>query len=97
MLALLGLNKAAMVKIKGSARRNAFIMVGVAVMLVMLPLIATGQKITREAIAEIQSQRAAAAWVENSDYCSAGLCRHLGILCILPLLEVGSRRRLLIW
>ena len=68
VLALLGFNKAAMVKIKGSARRNAFIMVGVAVILVMLPLIATGQKITREAISEIQSQRAADAWVENSDY-----------------------------
>ena len=68
VLALLGLNKAAMVKIKGSARRNAFIMVGVAVILVMLPLIATGQKITRESITEIQSQHAAAEWAADTDY-----------------------------
>ena len=68
VLALLGLNQAAMVKIKGSARRNAFMMVIVAVVLVMMPLLATGQKITREAITEIQSQRAAAAWVEDTDF-----------------------------
>jgi uncharacterized hydrophobic protein (TIGR00271 family) len=68
VLALLGLNQAAMVQIKGTSRRNAFLVVIIAVLLVMLPLLATGQKITRDAVTELRSQSAAAAWLDNSEY-----------------------------
>lgn len=68
VLALLGLNKAAMVEVRGTARRNAFIVVIVAVLLVMIPLMATGLKVTREAVTEIQSQRTAIEWAADSDY-----------------------------
>lgn len=68
VLAILGLNAAAMIEIRGTARRNAFILIALAVVLVAIPLVLTGQKITREAITEIQAQRAAVEWVEDSEY-----------------------------
>ncbi|MFO7679662.1 MAG: TIGR00341 family protein [Chloroflexota bacterium] len=68
VLALLGLNQAALVKIQGPARRNAFLVVLTATLVIASPLVATGRKITREAIAETQSRRAAEEWVADTNY-----------------------------
>lgn len=68
VLALLGLNQAAMVKIQGTARRNAFLVVIMATLVITIPLVATGRKITDEALMEIQSRSAAADWVAETDY-----------------------------
>lgn len=68
VLAILGLNAAAMIEIKGTARRNAFILIILAVVLVAIPLVVTGQKITREAITEIQAQRVAVEWAGDTEY-----------------------------
>ena len=68
VLAILGLNSAANNEVKGTARRKAFAMVIVAVILVAVPLLITGQRVTKDAITELQSQRVAAAWVDGTEY-----------------------------
>lgn len=68
VLAILGLNGAALIEIKGSSRRNAFVVVIVAILIVAVPLLLTGRKVTKAAFTEFQSQRAAEAWVDGSDF-----------------------------
>jgi uncharacterized hydrophobic protein (TIGR00271 family) len=68
VLALLGLNKAAMIEVRGTARRNAFIAVVVAMLIIAIPLTATGNKIAQEARTELMSHRAATVWVAGTDY-----------------------------
>ncbi len=68
VLALLGLNKAAMIEVHGTARRNAFIAIAIAILVVAIPLTVTGQKVAREARTEVLSRRAAAVWVADTDY-----------------------------
>jgi uncharacterized hydrophobic protein (TIGR00271 family) len=68
VLAILGLTTAAQVEIKGTARRKAFALVIVAVLLVAVPLMITGQRVTRDAITELQSQRSAQEWVAGTDF-----------------------------
>jgi uncharacterized hydrophobic protein (TIGR00271 family) len=68
VLALLGLNHAAMVEVKGPARRNAFIVIIIAVLLVTVPLGATGGRIADEARAEGVSKTVAVHWVTGTDY-----------------------------
>lgn len=68
VLALLGLNKAAMVNVQGAARRNAFIAIMIAVLIVAIPLAATSRKVAQEARTEIISQEAATAWLTGTDY-----------------------------
>ena len=68
VLALLGLNGAAMVKIKGTARRNAFIVVIVGVLLVMVPLGITGARISEDARTEGVTKAIATRWVAGTGY-----------------------------
>jgi uncharacterized hydrophobic protein (TIGR00271 family) len=68
VLALLGLNQAAMVEVRGKARRNAFAAILLAVLLVTIPLVATGQRISQDVLTEIRSKAAAEEWVQGSEY-----------------------------
>jgi uncharacterized hydrophobic protein (TIGR00271 family) len=68
VLAILDLNRAALIEIKGKSRRNAYAVVFGAVLLVSIPLMITGRQITSQARTEILSHRAALVWVEDSDY-----------------------------
>lgn len=68
VLGILGLNGAAMVEIRGPARRNAFVLIAVAALLVAVPLTITGQRVTREALTEIASRQAAEAWVAGTEF-----------------------------
>ncbi|GIK57652.1 MAG: DUF389 domain-containing protein [Chloroflexi bacterium] len=68
VLALLGLNKAAMIEVHGTTRRNAFVAIAIAILAVTVPLTVTGQKVAREARTEVLSRRAAAVWVADTDY-----------------------------
>ena len=68
VLAILGLNSAAMNEVRGTARRKAFALIIVAVLLVMIPLGITGQRITKETLTEIQTRRAADTWAAESDF-----------------------------
>lgn len=68
VLAVLGLNSAALNEVKGTARRNAYTVVIVAVLLVSIPLILTGRRITEETITEIQTRQVAEAWAAGSGF-----------------------------
>lgn len=68
VLGILGLNSAAQIEVKGTARRKAFALVIVAVILVAIPLLITGRQATRDAYTELQTQRATQEWVTGSGY-----------------------------
>jgi len=64
----LGLAQAATIKLSSHARRNAFIIVVIAVVLVIVPLAATSTQVISETIAETQATEAASTWLEGSTY-----------------------------
>jgi uncharacterized hydrophobic protein (TIGR00271 family) len=68
VLALLGLTRAAMIQVRGKARRNAFALIVGATLLVASPLSATGQRITRDTLTEIRSRQVAVQWTADSGY-----------------------------
>ncbi len=68
VLALLGLSAAAMVKVTGSARRNAFIVIIISVLLVMVPLSITGTRLTQDALTENTTQAVAIRWTAGTGY-----------------------------
>jgi uncharacterized hydrophobic protein (TIGR00271 family) len=68
VLALLGLSRAANARVTGPYRRNAYIVIGIATILVALPLASTGRQITADYVAQQQSKLAVAAWVAGSGY-----------------------------
>lgn len=68
VLAFLGLNHAAMIEIRGTARRNAFALIILAVVVVAIPLVLTGRKVTQDFVTEFQTRQAAQAWVAGSGF-----------------------------
>ncbi len=68
VLGILGLNAAARIEVRGSARRKAFALVIVAVILVAIPLVITGRQATRDAYTEFQTQQTAEEWASGSQY-----------------------------
>jgi uncharacterized hydrophobic protein (TIGR00271 family) len=68
VLALLGLHRAATVAVKGTARRNAFLVVVLGVLIVMVPLAMTGARIAADARAELQSKEVVGAWIAGTAY-----------------------------
>jgi uncharacterized hydrophobic protein (TIGR00271 family) len=68
VLAILGLNSAALNTVKGTARRNAYAVIIVGVLLVSIPLILTSRRATQQAITETLSRQAAEDWAAGSDY-----------------------------
>ena len=65
---ILGLNRAALIEVRGSSRRNAFAVVVLAILVVSIPLVITSRRVTTEALTEILSQRAAEEWVTGSNF-----------------------------
>ncbi len=68
VLGLLGLNQAAMIKVEGTARRNAFLVVLAGVALVAIPLGVTSAKITREAILQQQVHKIVENWIAGTEF-----------------------------
>jgi uncharacterized hydrophobic protein (TIGR00271 family) len=68
VLALLGLNRAAMVTVTGTARRNAFLFIIISVLLVMIPLWLTGTRISEDARAEGMTKVVATRWLAGTSY-----------------------------
>jgi uncharacterized hydrophobic protein (TIGR00271 family) len=68
LLAVLGLNQAATVHVGGTARRNAYIAIAAATILIAIPLSFTGRRISWQQGAEMSSRAAATAWLEGSGY-----------------------------
>jgi len=68
VLALLGLSGAAMVKVTGTARRNAFLVIIASVLVVMVPLWITGTRISEDARTEGVTKAVAIRWTAGSGY-----------------------------
>jgi uncharacterized membrane protein len=73
VLAILGLNKAANARITGPARRNAYLAIGLAMLIVSVPLVATGRQATANFIGQQQSSAIVDGWLEGSGYSSEGV------------------------
>ncbi len=68
VLALLGLSRAASARITGSARRNAYVAIALATVLVAVPLGATGRQATAAFIAQQKSRIVVEDWLAGSGY-----------------------------
>ena len=68
VLALLGLSKAATARISGPARRNAYTVIGIAALIVCIPLVSTGRQATAAFFGQQQSKTVVDAWVAGSGY-----------------------------
>jgi uncharacterized hydrophobic protein (TIGR00271 family) len=68
VLALLGLSRAAMVKVTGTARRNAFLAIIASVLVVMVPLWITGARISEDARTEGVTKAIAIRWAAGTGY-----------------------------
>ena len=68
VLALLGLGAAATKELRGKARRRAFTLIALGVVLVAIPLAATSFRVARESILEAVTKRVATRWVADKNY-----------------------------
>jgi uncharacterized hydrophobic protein (TIGR00271 family) len=68
VLALLGLSRAATRETRGTARRNAFLVIALGVLIVTVPLAITGVRIAADTRAQLQSQEAVRIWLANTSY-----------------------------
>ena len=68
VLALLGLNGAALIKITGTARRNSFIAIIIGVLLVLVPLSITGSRISADVRTEVVTKGVTTHWLTGTAY-----------------------------
>ena len=68
VLAFLGLGSAATQTLSGFARRRAFYVIGLGVLLVTIPLAATSVKVATDAWTQLRTTQVVNAWLEGSDY-----------------------------
>jgi len=68
VLALLGLGRVAKKDLQGNARRNAFVVVAVGLLLVSVPLAITTATVARETLTEFQVAEIARSWASESEY-----------------------------
>jgi len=68
LLAFLGLGRVATKSLSGHPRRNAFIVIILGVLLISIPLTATGFKIGRELRMEVSALRITQEWLQGSEY-----------------------------
>jgi uncharacterized hydrophobic protein (TIGR00271 family) len=83
VLAMLGLGRVATKTLVGHARRNAFLVVALGVLLISIPLAATSLKVARETITEYQTVRIAQRWVAQSGYEVRGVDARDGEVVVL--------------
>ncbi len=67
-LALLGLGNAAGRRLRGHSRRNAFIVVALATLLISVPLAATGYAVAKKSVAEFRTLTASEEWLSQTEY-----------------------------
>lgn len=68
VLALLGLGRVTVGEMKGNSRRNAYIAITVAVLIVTIPLVITGTRIATQSIVQQKANVLAQAWVSETTY-----------------------------
>ncbi|MCB0167422.1 MAG: DUF389 domain-containing protein [Anaerolineae bacterium] len=73
VLAFLGLSRAATIEIRGPARRNAFMAIALGTLLVAIPLAATGFKVARDSLAQVQVKNVTENWIGNTEFNLRGL------------------------
>jgi hypothetical protein len=67
-LALLGLPRAATADLRGPARRNAYLAIGAAMLLVAVPLAASGRALNQQLREQQQTRQAAQDWLAGTDF-----------------------------
>lgn len=68
VLALLGLGRVTARTLAGPARRNAFLVVALGILLISIPLAATSLKVAEESITEFRTTQIAQGWVAQSEF-----------------------------
>ena len=68
VLTLLGLGRVATHEVKGTARRNAFIAIGLGILIVAVPLALTGVRVAADTRAQLVSTGSRGAWLARTDY-----------------------------
>jgi uncharacterized hydrophobic protein (TIGR00271 family) len=68
VLALLGLGRAATKELTGNARRNAFIVIAFGVLLVTMPLMATGLRISAESALQTKTRNTVQTWLADTEF-----------------------------
>jgi len=68
VLALLGLGAASTQNLKGHARRRAFIIIGLGLLLITIALAGTSIRVTRETLTEVQTFETVNGWLADSGY-----------------------------
>ncbi len=68
VLALLGLSRAATAEIKGTARRNAYIAIAIATLIVAIPLAVTGARIATQTIEQQQTKALTNTWLSGTGF-----------------------------
>jgi uncharacterized hydrophobic protein (TIGR00271 family) len=83
VLAILGLSRAANAQIRGPARRNAYLAIGAATLLVCVPLFATGRQATLNFIAQQQSAVVVDAWVTGTGFTNSSVLYEDGTVRVI--------------
>jgi uncharacterized hydrophobic protein (TIGR00271 family) len=68
VFALLGLSKASMASLKGSERRNAFIIIALGTLLVIIPLAVTSVSTGKAGLAQFHTTQASQEWLADTGY-----------------------------
>ena len=92
LLVVLGLSAARTEPLQGHARRNAFLAIGVAILVVAAPLAATGAQITLESREEEQATEAATTWARATGF-EVRLVRVDGDVVEVTVTGPGTTRR----
>jgi uncharacterized hydrophobic protein (TIGR00271 family) len=67
VFALLGLSKASMASLKGSERRNAFVIIGLGTLLVIIPLATTSMTTGKAGLLQFQARESTEEWLGDSE------------------------------
>ena len=94
VLALLGLPRAALVALRGPARRTASLAIAGAVLVVAVPLAATGAALNTQLREQQQAQQAVQAWLTGTDFTlRAAVARATGRPMAVELEAVPSQKQ----
>lgn len=80
VLALLGLGAASTQNLKGHARRRAFIIIGLGLLLITIALAGTSIRVTRETLTEVQAFETVNGWLAESGYELESIDAHGGVV-----------------
>jgi uncharacterized membrane protein len=80
VLALLGLGAASTQNLKGHARRRAFIIIGLGLLLITIALAGTSIRVTRETLSEVQTMLTVKEWLAETGYEPQSIDAHGGVV-----------------